>query len=88
MKKMLAKFSVPVLVAGGISGVAVGVAAPASAGCAGAGYGVGVSSRCDGPMQPDGWFRRCDMTYVFGFGGQNCYMVDSNNLAGNPPWIP
>ncbi len=88
MKKILAKVSIPVLVAGSIGVASVAVASPALAeGCHTYPYVVGVTRLCDGPMQPDGWFHRCNTTVVLGFGGPNCYMVDSNNLAGNPPYI-
>ncbi|BBY99304.1 hypothetical protein MFAL_27710 [Mycolicibacterium fallax] len=74
-----------------IAAAAIGVAttgwfvsAPvASAECVGPntvimGHGGG---RCDHPSdQPDGSFVRCDTTYVFGFGGTNCYRV----AAGTP----
>lgn len=88
MRKFLARASVPMLVAGGIAAASVAVAAPASAGCGNAYYGVGVSQRCDDPVGPDGWFRRCDFTVVFGFGGTNCYMVNNNDLGPNLPRIP
>jgi hypothetical protein len=42
-----------VLVAGGL----VGSAPPAIAGCL---YGGLSASRCDGPVQPDGTWQRCD----------------------------
>ncbi len=76
------------LIAGGVASGGIALAAPASAGCTDVWFGVGRTHRCDYPVQPDGWFRRCDAAIVLGFGGTNCYMVDINNLGPNLPYIP
>lgn len=86
---MIARGLVPVLAAGGIAIGSVIVAAPASAGCQGAHVLGGYGSRCDDPIQPDGWFRRCDTGGFLWFGGgTNCYMVDTRNMGPNAPYIP
>ena len=70
------------------SGVALASAPAASAGCAPGWTPWGGGERCDGPIQPDGFFERCDVFGAFGFvGPRQCYMVDSNNLGGNLPRV-
>jgi len=49
---------------------------------------VGGGEICDGPIAPDGTFHRCQSVGVLGFGGSMpCFVVDANNLNGQPPWV-
>ena len=68
-------------------GIALGSAGPATAGCQSGWTPWGGGERCDGPIQADGTFQRCDTGGAFGFTTTRCYTVDVNNLAGNAPWI-
>jgi hypothetical protein len=71
------------------AGIAVLSAPPASAGCQSMFTPWGGGQRCDGPIDPNGFFQRCDSGGAMGFTMPNqCYMVDSKNLGNNPPWIP
>jgi hypothetical protein len=71
------------------AGIAVLSAPPANAGCQSMFTPWGGGQRCDGPIDPNGFFQRCDSGGAMGFALPNqCYMVDSNNLGNNPPWIP
>lgn len=69
----------------GASGIAL--AAPANAGCQSGWTPWGGGEICDGPIASDGNFQRCQTTGVLGFGGGNCYIVNVNNLNGQPPWV-
>jgi len=82
MKKTLIGFAVGALAASGIA-----FAAPASAGCQGGWTPWGGGTICDGPIGPDGNFQRCSTAGALGFGGTNCYVLNVNNLNGQPPWV-
>jgi hypothetical protein len=70
-------------------GIAVISAPPANAGCQPIWSPWGGTDRCDGPIQPDGTFERCDNPGSMGFSlPRQCYIVDSNNLGSNLPYIP
>lgn len=78
------------LVAGAATVIGIGlVSAPtASAGCQGLWTPWGGGQRCDGPIDPNGFFQRCETGGAFGFNTpQQCYQIDSNNLGDNQPWI-
>lgn len=83
MKSLIA-FAAGILAAGGI---AVGTAAPASAGCQGGFTPWGGGTTCDGPITEDGTFQPCVTTSALGFGGTNCYQLNVNNLAGQVPYV-
>jgi hypothetical protein len=85
MKKMLISAAAMTLLTGG---VAIPFAAPASAGCQSVFIGIfGGGQRCDGPVDPVGYYTRCDSGQGMGFGGSNCYAVNVGDLA-QPPRIP
>jgi len=64
------------------TGISIGFAAPASAGCEPRPFVV----YCDKPIRPDGSWRRCFFN-VGGGGGGNCYDVPGPGL--DPfPWAP
>ena len=70
------------------TGIALASASPANAGCQGGWTPWGGGQRCDGPIDQNGFFQRCDSGGAFGFStAPMCYMVDANNLGGNAPWI-
>lgn len=68
-------------------GASLASAAPVEAGCAPVWSPWGGGERCDGPVQPNGTFERCDTVGAFGLSTRNCYIVDANNLAGNLPRV-
>jgi hypothetical protein len=48
----------------------------------------GGGERCDGPIDANGFFQRCETGGAFGFNTpQQCYQVDANNLGNSQPWI-
>lgn len=69
------------------AGVALGASAPAQAGCLPVFSPWGGGERCDGPVQPDGTFERCDTVGAFGLSTRNCYVLDVDNLGGNLPRV-
>jgi hypothetical protein len=81
--KALVALTISGLVASGIA-----LAAPANAGCQSGWTPWGGGEICDGPIAPDGTFQRCQTVGVLGFGGSMpCFVVDANNLNGQPPWV-
>jgi len=79
-------FMLSVIAAGGI---AVMTSPAAEAGCQAFNTPWGGGQRCDDPIDPNGFFRRCDSGGAMGFAlPSQCYMVDSKNLGNNPPWTP
>lgn len=78
------------LLIGGITalGVSLAGAPQATAGCQGFWTPWGGGQRCDGPIDPNGFFQRCDTAGALGFAtAPMCYQVDANNLGNNAPWI-
>lgn len=78
------------VVACAITVIGIGLISPpaASAGCQGMWTPWGGGQRCDGPIDPSGFFQRCETGGAFGFNTpQQCYQVDSNNLGDSQPWI-
>lgn len=83
MKKFIVPVATAVLALGGIQ-----FAAPASAGCQSVFIGFfGGGERCDGPVDPVGYYTRCDRGQGMGFGGSNCYTINVGD-PNQPPRIP
>ena len=81
--KTLVALAVSGLVAGGIA-----LAAPANAGCQSGWTPWGGGEICDGPIAADGLTALEGAVGVLGFGGSlPCFIVDANNLNGQPPWV-
>lgn len=80
--KALIAVAVGALAAGGI---ALGAAAPASAGCQGGWTPWGGGTTCDGPIGGDGSFQRCVTSSALGFGGTNCYVLNVNDMGNQFP---
>jgi hypothetical protein len=71
-----------------VAGELIAAAPPANAGCQ---YrGVGVISKCDGPLQPDGTWQRCVAFAQWMGGGASSYLVPDRrcDLVGpdQHPW--
>lgn len=82
MRKIVMALAVGLLVPGGLA-----TAPAAYAGCQGGWTPWGGGTICDGPIAVNGMFQRCQTTSALGFGGTSCFLVDANNLAGQPPWV-
>jgi hypothetical protein len=75
---------------GAITAVGIGLASRAGGrrGMPGVVDAVGRRTRCDGPIDPSGFFQRCDSGGALGFATPPmCYRVDANNLGNNMPRI-
>jgi hypothetical protein len=71
-----------------LAGGAVVMAAPASAGCQSVSVGIfGRGSRCDGPIDPQGNFTRCDQGRAMGFGCSTA-TSSTSTIPHSPPTFP
>jgi hypothetical protein len=76
------------LAVGAMAASGIALAAPANAGCQSGWTPWGGGQICDGPINVDGNFQRCQTVGVLGFGGSvPCFTVNVNNHNGQPPWI-
>jgi hypothetical protein len=75
------------LAIGALAASGIALAAPANAGCQGGWTPWGGGTICDGPVGPDGNFERCQTSGALGFSGTSCYLVNINNLNGQPPRV-
>lgn len=82
--RTLVAFAVGALAA---SGIALGTAAPASAGCQGGWTPWGGGTTCDGAINGDGTFQRCVTSSALGFGGTNCFLLNINEMSNQIPYV-
>jgi hypothetical protein len=70
---LIMKYLVLASVIGLVLTSSIGLASPAAAGCNTMSIGIfGSGQSCDGPVDPEGDFTRCDQGYGMGFGGSRC----------------
>ncbi|MEO3759415.1 hypothetical protein ABGB19_14145 [Mycobacterium sp. B14F4] len=74
------------LAVGALAAGSIALAAPANAGCQSGWTPWGGGEICDGPVDANGNFERCQTVGVLGFGGSvPCYIANVSNA--NPPRI-